>query len=336
MIDAAVRAVREACAVCRAVRGEVGAITKGDNSPVTIADFASQAVVARRLRETLGPITLLAEEGSAYLRDQAHAPQREAALSAARLVWPSATAADMLDAIDLGAGDFRRGAGDGYWTLDPIDGTKGFLRGGQYAVCLAYVSAPASAPGKPVFAALGCPNLPEDLSAPFEPPDERGMIYVAWEGGGVWSASADGESDGELRRVSRRARPHGAPPTQCRSVDASHSDHPAAARVMAMLGGAGAALALDSQCKYAVVARGQADIYLRIPGRRPYVERVWDHAPGALIATEAGCAVSDIHGKPLDFGHGRGLETNRGIICCDADLHADAVRAVAAVVGQTP
>ena len=41
-----------------------------------------------------------------------------------------------------------------FWTLDPIDGTKGFLRGEQYAVALALI-----VEGRIAVAALACPNL---------------------------------------------------------------------------------------------------------------------------------------------------------------------------------
>jgi 3'(2'), 5'-bisphosphate nucleotidase len=78
---------------------------------------------------------------------------------------------------------------------------------------------------------------------------------------------------------------------------------------------------LDSQCKYAVVARGQADAYLRLPTKKGYVERIWDHAAGALIAAEAGVAVTDAVGHDLDFSQGRGLEKNRGILAAPARPH---------------
>ena len=54
---------------------------------------------------------------------------------------------------------------------------------------------------------------------------------------------------------------------------------------------------MDSQAKYAVVARGEADIYLRLPTRADYREKIWDHAAGALIVTEAGGVVSDLDGQ---------------------------------------
>ena len=85
---------------------------------------------------------------------------------------------------------------------------------------------------------------------------------------------------------------------------------------------------LDSQCKYAVVARGQADVYLRMPTRKDYVEKIWDHAAGSLIAARAGAVVTDVMGSPLDFGRGRRLEANRGIVCAAAGVHPMIIRAI--------
>jgi 3'(2'), 5'-bisphosphate nucleotidase len=48
----------------------------------------------------------------------------------------SMTSDQIISAIDLGSHVGGKGR---WWTLDPIDGTKGFLRGGQFAVCLALV-----------------------------------------------------------------------------------------------------------------------------------------------------------------------------------------------------
>ena len=65
----------------------------------------------------------------------------------------------MLQVID--EGNSAGGATGRIWALDPIDGTKGFLRGGQYAVCLALIE-----DGDVKVGVLGCPNLPIDDSAP--------------------------------------------------------------------------------------------------------------------------------------------------------------------------
>jgi 3'(2'), 5'-bisphosphate nucleotidase len=113
------------------------------------------------------------------------------------------------------------------------------------------------------------------------------------------------------------------------SVESGHSAHGDAAAVADRLGIAAAPLRMDSQAKYAVVARGEADIYLRLPTRADYVEKIWDHAAGAAIVAEAGGTVTDIHGRPLEFHHGRELIGNRGVIVTNGRLHdrvLDAIR----------
>ena len=63
------------------------------------------------------------------------------------------------------------------WTLDPIDGTKGFLRGEQYAVCLALLVDSSVEVG-----VIGCPNLPLD---PQKPDGQKGCLFIAVRGQGT-------------------------------------------------------------------------------------------------------------------------------------------------------
>ena len=88
---------------------------------------------------------------------------------------------------------------------------------------------------------------------------------------------------------------------------------------------------VDSQCKYALVARAQADVYLRFPTDASYVEKIWDHAAGSLIAQQAGALVTDIRGHDLDFHHGRYLTENRGIVCAAPDIHRRLIEVVKAL-----
>ncbi len=322
-LAAAHKAVTQAAIVCNRVQGDlerVRSITKDDKSPVTVADFASQAIVGRILLEELGRgVKLVAEEDSAALRE----PEREAHLAAVveavRLIWPDATEADVLDAIDVGDAEPAPG---GFWTLDPIDGTKGFLRGQQYAVSLGFIEG-----DHPVVGALACPNLAVDQNAPVDKADARGSIYLAIRGKGCFETPCGlCDTDQEPRAI-RRGEPD-APVRVCASVEKAHSSVSDTDRVLEKLANPGEPVRLDSQAKYAVVARGQADAYLRLPTKKDYVERIWDHAAGSLIATEAGCRVSDIHAKPLDFSRGKGLEKNSGIVCATPEVHAKLIEAI--------
>lgn len=305
--------------------------SKDDKSPVTVADFASQAVVAHTLQAALGMVTLVGEEDAAMLRERAAGGDRallDAVVESARVSWPGATPDDVLSAIDIGSADPPRGSLSGFWTLDPIDGTKGFLRGEQYAVSLAWIEN-----GVPALGVLGCPNLSRDFGRAFDDPDPAGVIYMAQLGQGVFELPGDDPSAHpvKIRRLEPEA---GEPVRMCESVEAAHSDHSASERVLEKLGEPAEPARLDSQAKYAVVARGQADLYLRLPSKRGYVERIWDHAAGSLVAVEAGCAVSDALGHPLDFSHGRGLEKNRGIVVAPPRLHGLAIAAIARVLEE--
>ncbi len=81
---------------------------------------------------------------------------------------------------------------------------------------------------------------------------------------------------------------------------------------------------IDSQCKYALVARGDAGVYLRFPVDPTYREKIWDHAPGMLIVEEAGGYVTDMDGLRLDFSKGRLLQS-KGIICSSSKKMNDKI-----------
>lgn len=323
----AVEAVAAACAVTRAVQRDlagVQGVSKDDKSPVTVADFAAQAVVNHLLSRSAdageGGLLMVGEESAAMLRDPAQAALLDAVVQAVRRAWPEADGEDVLHAIDLGGHDASAPA---YWTLDPVDGTKGFLRNGQYALALAWIDR-----GIVMVGAMGCPNLSLDLSRDFNDPDPHGVIFAAVKGGGTTVQPADrpGEHPKPIRAAEGAA--NGAIRV-CESVESGHTKHDDTARIVERLGGAGAPARLDSQAKYGVVARGQADAYLRLPTRPGYVEKIWDHAAGSLVATEAGAVVTDIEGQPLDFSRGAGLSGNRGVVCASPRFHARIIEAIA-------
>ncbi len=323
--EAAVAAVAAAAILCTRVQAALGAagrLSKADRSPVTVADFGAQAVVSHVLSRALPAVPLMAEEDADALRSGGHAGLRAqvaAEVEAATGLDEVAT----LAAIDRGR---YGGAPTGrYWVLDPIDGTMGFLRGEQYAVALALIE-----DGEPVVAVLGCPNLPWRLDVPEGP---RGVLMVAVRGLGTTVRPLSG---GEITpaRVAQVARPADA--TFCESVEGGHSDQAAAARIATRLGITRPPLRMDSQCKYAAIARGDAAVYLRLPVRVDYCEKVWDHAAGWLTVIEAGGRVTDAHGRPLDFRQGRTLARNAGVIASNGALHDQVLAAVAPELAQLP
>jgi 3'(2'), 5'-bisphosphate nucleotidase len=314
-LRAAIDAVRAASRVCRAVQERmVGALEKLDKSPVTVADFASQAIVCRSLAAARPGDPIVAEEASDALREAGNAGLLDAVVGhVAAEIGARASAEEVLGWIDRGGHD---GGARRYWALDPIDGTKGFLRGEQYAVALGLIEE-----GQVVLGVLGCPNLPSGEG-------ERGALFAATAGGPARSLPL-ASSAGAAERVIAVDRVRKAADARfCESVESGHSDQQESARIASLLGIAAEPYRIDSQCKYAAVARGDASIYLRMPTRADYREKIWDHAAGKLIVEAAGGRVSDVEGRPLDFTHGRTLDANRGVVATAGAIHDEVLGAV--------
>jgi 3'(2'), 5'-bisphosphate nucleotidase len=319
----AIQAVVGASRLTRAVRQGFDpsqATAKSDASPVTVADLGAQALVSLALAEALPGDGLMGEEDFGPLA--ASRELADAVLARVREQRPEATLDDLQTALERCSDP--GGPGRRWWTLDPVDGTKGFLRDEQYAVALALVE-----DGQVVLAVMACPNLPycgepgvAGVGGPI------GVLFVAESGWGTRMmplADASADRAGEPVRV---AEPSSAAEGRyAESVEAAHSDQSASVHIGRALGLTREPLRLDSQAKYAVVARGDASIYLRLP-RGGYVENVWDHAAGWLIMSEAGGRVSDVRGKPLDFTTGTRMTANSGIVATAGSIHDEVVAAV--------
>ena len=154
----AVESVLKACKLCQSIQSmhlSRGVITKSDRSPVTVADFGAQALISDHLKTSFTDVVLIAEEDARLLSQQENADLKEAVTTHVRHFSPHLSERQILEAINLGSGKIvPKGR---FWVLDPVDGTKGFLRGDQYAVALALVDG-----GQVVLGVLGCPKLPVD------------------------------------------------------------------------------------------------------------------------------------------------------------------------------
>ncbi len=317
----AVDAVRLAAAACTSVQHTMtsaSATSKSDASPVTVADLASQAIVVDRVWRHFPGATVVAEEDASQVSVDAELRSLVARLA------QQADEARLVELLNHGQRDGRLAGGE-YWVLDPVDGTKGFLRREQFAVCLALMDATH----RPVLSVLASPNW-----------TPGGLLLVAERGAGTESlplvASSSSSSSSSVRGVPVRVRPHSGDGdlselVVTQSLDSSTLNGDEIGAVLAELGVRRATLPLDSATKYAAVATGAASIYLRMPNRADYFEKVWDHAAGVLVVEEAGGVVSDVNGAPLDFAHGRTLARNRGIVATSgAALHARTLAAIAA------
>jgi len=316
----ALHAVRAAAVLCEDVRREmVGeALEKKDRSPVTVADFGAQAMICRDLGLEFPDDPVVGEEDAHALREPGQAGALARVTDYVSRHVSGATDGEVTGWIDHGNGKVS----PRYWTLDPIDGTKGFLRGDQYAVALALVEE-----GDLKVGIRGCPYLPVD---PDEPDGARGVLFAAVRGEGATARTLDGGAPARIR-VSDMADP--ALARMVESVESGHSDHSLQGRIARQVGLTKPSVRMDSQAKYGAVARGQAALYLRLPSPKTpdYRENIWDHAAGALVVEEAGGRVTDVRGKPLDFAGGARMVDNRGVVVTNGRIHDQVLRELAGI-----
>jgi hypothetical protein len=150
-LDSALAVVHRASFISRSIQKNlIGHLSKDDNSPVTIADFAVQALVVYYLNKAFPNDKFIAEENSVLVREDKGV--RDDILrtlrGASEIDWDEEL---LFNTIDKGGFD---GSAERVWVLDPVDGTKGFMRGEHYCIALALLIN-----GIPSLSVMGCPNL---------------------------------------------------------------------------------------------------------------------------------------------------------------------------------
>lgn len=235
LLPQVVRLAREAGAAILKVYGEVDPAVayKRDNSPLTQADLASHHVIAGGLRSLTPDLPVLSEESREIPFEQ-------------RRNW-------------------RR-----FWMVDPLDGTKEFLRrNGEFTVNIALIET-----GAPVLGVVYAPAL--------------GKLYYAARGSGAW------RQEGSQALPIRAAKAtNGA-----LRVVVSRSHGSGEANLDRFTGTAGRCefVPMGSSLKFCLVAEGMADLY---PRSGPTME--WDTAAAHCILEQAGGSVTGLDGEPFVY-----------------------------------
>lgn len=232
LVDQLAEAAREAGeAILTVVRRGFEVEAKQDRSPVTEADRAAELVILAALARAAPGVPVIAEEEVAAGRIPAH--------------------------------------DDTYFLVDPLDGTKEFVRGGDdYTVNIGLIEA-------------GVPRL----GVVFAP--ATGRLHGGVVGDGAWVDGGDGRRD-------IRTRTRGSQVTAVASK--SHLNQATIDYLEAAVGTCGYT-SVGSSLKFCIVAEGEADIY---PRASPTSE--WDTAAGHAILLAAGGLVDGPDGTPLRYG----------------------------------
>ena len=206
---------------------------KADASPVTAADHRAEAIIVERLRANAPEIPIVAEELAA-------------------------------------AGHLPPAAPPRFWLVDPLDGTKEFIRrNGEFTVNIALIES-----AHPVLGVVHAPA--------------QGVTY--WAGGGAaWRQRGAAPPERIAARVA---------PIRGKIVlhSRSHSDARALADYIAQFPEAERRIC-GSSIKFCLLAAGEADVYPRF-GRT----MEWDTAAGQAVLEAAGGTVTTFAGKPLRYG----------------------------------
>ncbi|GFP96734.1 pap-specific phosphatase hal2-like [Phtheirospermum japonicum] len=359
-LNVAVRVVHMACLLCEKVQKQLISTnsdqvkSKDDDSLVTVADWSVQATVSWMLSKSFGShsISIVAEEDIQTLSKSESSSLLSMVVNAVNDCLAEAprfglqapenplTPSQILKAI--GQCNSRGGLPGSHWVLDPVDGTLGFVRGDQYAIALAMIDN-----GQVVIGVLGCPNysvkddglnrynIRENTVTSGILSGEVGCVMYTWRGSGkAWmqpligfEETFDWPNSARLVNVSSVDDP--ALATFCEPVEKTNTNHSFTAGVANTIGLRNKPLRVYSMVKYAAIARGEAEIYMRF-ARAGYKEKIWDHAAGVLLVQEAGGVVTDAGGRTLDFSKGIYLEgLDRGIIACSGiKLHEKIIGAV--------
>ncbi len=247
-----VAAENASMAILKVVNDErsITAVDKADGSPVTRADLAAHQVLCQALAALEPSYPIVSEEDAKRIPADAEM--------------------------------------ETYWLVDPLDGTKEFIRGSdEYTVNIALVHQ-----GTPV---LGVIELPAAR-----------ILYYAMLGRGAWKCDAEGVSS-NLPRVENRGE---------RVAVVSRSHPSAATNAFLDEHGIRQVMGRGSSLKICAVAEGVADVYPRL-GPTWF----WDSAAGAAIAAAAGCAVTDPTGAPLSYNYGTNLKHSGFIVYNPNRIH---------------
>ncbi|KAM7201092.1 hypothetical protein V8F33_003504 [Rhypophila sp. PSN 637] len=339
-----------------------GEISKSDASPVTAADFAAQALLISAIHGAFPADSFIGEEDADSLRQdpllaiqvfdfvrqyanvkfypadgQPVFPDDEEEL------YTPSSIEEMLHIIDLG-GRGKGGQTGRFWALDPIDGTATFVKGQQYAVSLALIEE-----GKEVVGVLGCPNLklPEDGSLVTETSvdhDSVGLLLSAVKGQGAWVRPMGWE--GSKLRVAQpidSLHRHDQAPLQLSElhfIDSSISTATLSDKVHKIAAACRVSSPFtelySSHVRYiALILGGREAVQVRFPRHSSQLKKasmcIWDHAGAQLIYTESRNGkgkVTDLYGKEIDFGTGRKMSGNWGILTCDESVHSQLLELV--------
>ncbi|MDX1971153.1 MAG: inositol monophosphatase family protein [Candidatus Sumerlaeia bacterium] len=272
-IKAALALMRTQAVGAEAYRQNAKVWTKEDNSPVSIADLLHQTQLQELLSTQFPEDGLISEESPEFME------QTFQEASAVSRQFYGHTLGAALNHVQ------ERGS-TCTWVFDPIDGTKGYLKGRYYAIALAFFWKDV-----PLFGAMAIPHQESTLHG-----FSRSLAF-ALKGHGTWIASLESPETPldqlPFHRVDAQKRTTNGELKLGMSLE--HGDG-----LAERFANAGyTQIKIDSQAKYLAVATGDLDAYVRQTRSDRDGDLLWDHLPGMMLVQEAGGFVGSFDGSPI-------------------------------------
>jgi len=187
------------------------------------------------------------------------------------------------------------------WIVDPIDGTRGFaMKNGEFSVMVGFVDNGAIGVGV--------------VAQPVPANHAAGRLTYAVRGAGCWRI--DGPNEEPQRcQVTNVADLAQATLTQSRSRNPGQKS-----RYLTALQPARVLESYSAGLKLALVARGEADVYLNTYD----AFHDWDICAGHILVTEAGGEVTGIKGETLVYGLPEAWQ-RAGLLASNGKIHQAAI-----------
>jgi 3'(2'), 5'-bisphosphate nucleotidase len=264
---------------------------KEDESPVTTADYAAQIYIHNKIKHQFPDDQVIAEEGNTPFLDN----------KTKKSINLCYDALNIAENIDIGKILIRNSkSSKRQWTVDPIDGTKGYQEGLIYAIGIGFMIN-----NNPKVCAIAVPNYKKYNKAIFIAEKDNGSKYAI--------------NNSEFMNVKVSDQSHLKQATLCHSL---HYDEPwvmdFARRVEISK-----FIQIDSMAKFCMIADGSADLYIKPMNKsRSYA---WDFLPGILLVQEAGGIVSDLHGNKITFKNDKCIVSQPGLIASNSIIQKDII-----------
>lgn len=267
----------------------IGSISfkKSDQSPVTLADFASQIYLISQIREYFQDDQIIAEEENIEFIDR----------KAENLIKQCFEDLNIPKLEILKENIRYHGkSSDRQWTIDPIDGTIGYQKGLSYAIGVGFMLK-----SNPKICVIAVPNYNEESLTVFSAEESQGA-QVLYNNNVFKPIKVNQNEDLHNIRL-------------CHSL---HYDQPWVLNFAQDIGIRNF-IQIDSMAKFCMVADGTADLYIKPLDQEHSF--TWDFMPGDLLVREAGGSVTDLNGVSLKFKEKKCLWTRPGIIVSNGRLH---------------